>query len=342
MRWTLATDRLDLEGIWIVLESSPPASGISFASTGYHVHAGELLAGVDAERHRHLLIPLAAGEAARTYTNGRSVVIGRQVHEGVHYLAIVCLRPDLYSVFGRFCRELADSVEAAVSPAREAFDAFQRWRALFSESSMHGVLSEEALIGLIGELRAVQELLEKGASSDLRFWVGPLSQVHDLRSPAMAIEVKTTLVREGRVVGISSVDQLEEPPGVPLYLRHSRLERDPGGFRIDDVLNALLASGADRDSLDRLLGEVGVSIDRLDPYGERRYRSAETRLYDVAGDSFPRIIRSSFAGGDIPPGTLRLKYSIDLTNEPPVPLDEQDAEAVMLAFARDTDHGLDT
>ena len=39
--------------------------------------------------------------------------------------------------------------------------------------------------------------------------------------------------------------------------------------------------------------------------------------------------------GDLPPGTLRLSYSIDLTNEPPRPLSDDLAEAAFTSLARE-------
>jgi hypothetical protein len=56
---------------------------------------------------------------------------------------------------------------------------------------------------------------------------------------------------------------------------------------------------------------------------------SDCRVYDVASHAFPRLLRSSFTDGDIPAGTLRIGYSIDLTNEPPHPLQ---SSAIDLAF----------
>lgn len=341
-RWTLAIDRQDLDGVWTVLSTGRPASGVSVAPIGYHVAAGQLLAGIDHEGRRHLLIPLLPGEAARTNTKGRAVHVARLAHGGANYMTVFCLLPELHHVFTQFCRELADSVEEATSPAREAAEAFDRWRDLFSDAGRIGHLSDEVLVGLLGELLAVEDLLNRGASSDLGFWVGPFNEMHDLRTPTHAIEVKATLVREGRVVSISSVDQLQEPKGADLVLRHLRLQRDPGGFDIEALVAAAIDVGADAGEVARRLHEFGLTIDALDDYRGRKYRVAENRLYAVNGTAFPRITRSSFVAGDLPPGTLRVAYSIDLTNEPPYPLSDAEADAVLDAFASEAAHGMDS
>lgn len=336
------TTRRDLDGVWTVLESTRPPSGISVAPIGWDITAGPLLAGIDCEARRHLLIPLLPGEAARTNLKGRAVHLGRVSHNATQYLSVVCLTSELHPVFTQFCRELCDSVQAAASPAREAGLAFDRWKDLFSDAVAPGRLSEESLVGLLGELWVLEELLAGGAPSGLNYWVGPLQQVHDFRTVGHAIEVKATLVREGRVVSISSVDQLQEPHGGDLFLRHIRLEPDPAGVDLGELVSRVLDDGADRTALSRLLGELGVNLDDLSAYQGKRYRVAEQHTYDVTSDAFPRITRDSFATGDLPPGTLRLSYSIDLTNQPPVPLPHAEAVNVVTSFVGEATRGMDS
>lgn len=338
----MAKDRRDLEGVWKVLTTAGATGGIAVAPIGVDVAAGELLAGVDSEGRRHLLIPLGPGEAARTYMKGRGVQLTRVSQSGASYLTVFCLLPELHPVFTQFCRELVESVESASSPAREAAEAFDRWRQLFSDAAASGSLSEEALVGLIGELLALQDLLARGAAPSLEYWEGPLGRVHDFRIAGHAIEVKATLTREGRVVQISNVDQLQPPPGCDLVLRHVRLDRDPAGFNLEDLVEGIRTAGADEDSLSALLLKLDVSPQHLDVYSGRRYRVTDTRHYDVTSPAFPRIVRSSFNDGELPPGILHVRYAIDLTNEPPHPLTESATDKMLATFALEAGHGLDS
>ena len=204
-------DNRDLDGLWTVLETAPPSAGVEVVGTRYSVGAGEVLAGIDSDRRRYLLIPMVAGEAARTDTRGRAVQIVRISHSGVHFLAFVCLTSDLHVVFTQFSRELVAAVAEAVSPAKAAVEMFDRWRALFSDAAQAGVIGEEKLAGLMGELLILEELLSHGSPDQLHYWTGPTGHQQDFRTSSLALEVKTTLVREGRIVGISSVDQLDVP-----------------------------------------------------------------------------------------------------------------------------------
>lgn len=332
----------DLDAVWTVLESTPPDAGIEAVGLGYEVRAGELLAGIDGDGRRFLLIPLLSGEAARADTKGRAVHLLRLNHGGMQYLAVVCLSHELRTVFTQFSRELVTSIEDADSPARAAAEAFDRWRALFSEGTTRGVVGEDRIVGLIGELLTLEALLRNRASADLGCWKGPSGGAQDFRTATHAVEVKSTLVREGRIIGISSVEQLKPPPNTDLHLVHHRLEPDPGGFNIGDVFERLTAIGASPSELEAGFEDNGVFVSDFKHYVARRYRLVETRTYDAMGMAFPRITRDSFLGGEIPPGTLRITYSIDLTNEPPFPLSPSETEDVLQAMAKEAAHGMDS
>lgn len=335
-------DRRDLAAVWTVLESDLPNAGIVAVGIGYSVAAGEIMAGVDGEGHRFILIPLMPGEAAKVDTKGRAVHLLRLKHAETQFLAVMCLSRDLYSVFTQFSRELLGSVESVDSPAKAAADAFDRWKALFSDAIQRGLLPESQLVGLIGELLTVQALLKISAPADLLYWRGPFGDAQDVRTQSHALEVKATLAREGRIVGISSIDQLQPRPHTSLFLVHHQLETDPGGFNVMEVTQRLLSLGASPLALAAGLAEHRINLDDLGPYEGRRYRLVKTRMYDVAEAAFPRITRASFSEGDIPAGTLRVSYSIDLTNEPPVPLSTDSMNLVLHAIAKDAGYGMDS
>lgn len=333
--------RRDLAAVWTVLESDPP-DGIEAVATGYEVAAGELLAGIDGVGHRYLLVPLLPGEAARNDTKGRAVHLIRLQHAGTHYLAVMCLSRELYTVFTQFSRELVGSVEDAKSPAKAVAEAFDRWKALFSDAVQRDLLSEERLVGLFGELLTVESLLANGAPGTLSYWRGPSGEAQDFRTTTHALEVKSTLAHEGRIIRISSVDQLQAPPNTSLCLAHYRFDRDPGGVNLSGLIERLTSMGASSDDLSAGLAEIGVYMDDLGPYKGRRYRHVETRSYDVSAQGFPRITRSSFIGGEIPSGTLGMSYSIDLTNAPPSPLNTNEAAEMLRAMASEAVYGMDS
>jgi hypothetical protein len=176
----------------------------------------------------------------------------------------------------------------------------------------------------MAELQCLTEMLRHDPLRRLDPWTGPLGHQHDFSAGSFAVEVKATTVREGRIVSISSVDQLDPNPEGTLYLSVHRFERIGAspGITLPSLIAEVEAMGANQGELFRRLNRVGYSAVHDDLYRERVYRLVERRIYDTSESGFPKITRSSFVSAELPAGTLRLRYSIDLTNEPPSPLAE--------------------
>ena len=82
MRYLLMPNRATLESIWSVLNTSASThkNGIYAAPTGLGIEAGDVLAGVDAESNRHLLVPLLPGEAFAPDLSGDAIQLRRVDH----------------------------------------------------------------------------------------------------------------------------------------------------------------------------------------------------------------------------------------------------------------------
>jgi hypothetical protein len=96
------------------------------------------------------------------------------------------------------------------------------------------------------------------------------------------------------------------------------------------------------EAIAKRLAALGGSIEGLDRYSGRRLRKLEARFYNVEVFAFPRITRDSFLGGDLPPGTMHVGYSIDLTNEPPSPLDQSSEAQVIAEFSKEASREMDS
>ena len=188
------------------------------------------------------------------------------------------------------------------------------------------LLSDEALIGLLGELSPCSSAARSRGAR-------PISGSGSARSassttsarPPHAIEVKATLVREGRIVAISSIDQLQEPAGADLSCVHTQVRPRPRRVRIwrtsSPGSSPQAPSMTSSRRADCARSAWTWTTSRPTPAGSSG-RSRRGPTTSTARPS-PRLLRSSFTDGDIPPGTLRISYAIDLTNEPPSPLDDE-------------------
>lgn len=293
--------------------------------------AGPLLVGLDGQGYRHLLVPIGPGE--RMVEDRRSA--GVQIREHLleeesgkrrRFVDVVCLRPDLNELFAIVAAEMLDRLEADPDlPDRACRLVLERWRELL-DSQGTGVPGLDRLIGVFGELWQLRELVRRHPAA-LDSWAGPRGARHDFVAPAVALEVKTTLARQGRFAEIHGHDQLEPPEGSRLYLAFVQLEQAPAGLSVADLAAATVDAGADRSVLNALLAAAGLNPAVLAATATMRFRVTTHRLYAVDGP-FPRIVSASFVGGVLPPGVLRLTYRIDLSGEPPHPLTEWEADAV--------------
>lgn len=324
---------LDLNAIFTVLsnEGGEP-DALQAVRTGVAVSAGEALAAVDAIGRRHLLVPLRDGEAFAEDRSSSGVQLVRADHGGDHYLAVVCNNHDLDDVFARFCKELLEILDGSPMAAKHAVDALARWRRLFADAQPDA-LGDTQLVGLLAELLVLEEIVARDPSRRVNIWTGPSKSQHDFRAGPSALEVKATTVREGRVVSISSIDQLVTPEGGSLHLVHYRFEHDPAGESLPGVVERIQELSVDHQDLLARLAANGYLPADADKYRTRTYSVVETRTYDVDSLAFPKIVPSSFKGGKQPAGTQRLSYAIDLVNEPPHPLSDRDVDSLLTRFA---------
>jgi hypothetical protein len=222
--------------------------------------------------------------------------------------------------------------ESPNSPEAACRRVLSRWRELLDRETA-GLLSNESAAGLWGELWNLRELASRNPAC-LANWTGPLGAAHDFRSDAAALEVKTSLARDGRRYRIHGVDQLAPPEGAPLYFAAMKIELDEStGESLPDMIRGIIDVGFDAVDLLGRLAMVGYDTRDDEHYHRLRYRLRESRFH-LVDDDFPRIIRSSFVAGALPNQVEGLTYTVDLSGDPPHPLDAGAVDGMYTALAR--------
>lgn len=324
------------EGQWNVLFSrrTAAAEAITANDSGTVVPAGKVLYGIDAAGCRHLLVPVLGGGVAEDHeSQGVQVGVRTLHHEGATtlYADLACMKPRFNTEFGHIVDDVLSALAEGAPSASACSNSLEKWRDLL-RTGRKGALDERAAIGLFGELLLLRDLVLFSPGA-IRSWTGPGGGRFDFSGSDAAVEVKTSTRRYGRLAEISGETQLDAPPGLVLHLNFVRLEIVPaGGQRLWDLHAEILEAGVPASEMKRKLDELDIddTVLRDDP---RRYRMLESRLYRVEGN-FPRIVRASFVGAEIPPGTLRFRYVIDLSGEPPFPLDAESRDAVLEKVSR--------
>ncbi len=328
----------DLEVVWAVLETQEgDVDGLRVSGTGVALPAGEVLVASAGDGHRHVLLPLQDGAAFAADTATRGVHITRRrldTGRGIaEFVDVECRLTHLNPVFATLAEDMLQAaVDAPEHPATACRIVLDRWRE-FLGTDRSPLLSEERTVGLLAELLELLAVLQHDPGRRIDVWTGPGGATHDLRRGPHAIEVKGTQIREGKFIEIHGLEQLVPPPAGTLHIAWHRFERDDtSALSLPAVIREIRGQGVDNLALIERLALAGYDPAQADEYERRRYRTVASRLYRV-DDTFPRIVPASFAGGDAPPGVLRLRYTIDLTNEPPVPVGDHDADAVHRTLA---------
>lgn len=324
------------EGQWNLLRSrqTSDVETITANDSGVAVPAGRVLYGIDASGCRHLLVPVH-GEVVQDHeSQGVRVGVRCLLNEGKEtlYADLACMMPRFNAEFAHIVDDVLHELGAGAPPHSVCRNALEKWRDLLLRADRKGRLDEGEAAGLFGELLLLRDLVTISPNA-VRSWTGPGGGRFDFSVSDAAIEVKTSARRYGRLVEISGETQLDAPAGLALHLLFVRIEPvRAGGSSLWDLYTSIIESGASPRAMQQKLNELDLDEPVL-MHDERRYRVLESRLYRVEG-SFPRIVPASFTDGELPPGTLRLRYLIDLSGEPPVPLDPAAKQSVFQKIFR--------
>lgn len=330
---TPANDReLSAELSYRLLEEKgvPPLGELTRMATEVGTSTGTVVFAVDHEMRRHLLVPTDTVDPSFEDRKSPGIhlfstwLVGEAGRSP--YIDLVCPDSRFARLFSRFADDLVSRLGASSEPARTCTISLARWRDMFRRVPDRA-LSHRQACALLGELVQLARLAAVHPNRALKSWTGWEKDRVDFRGGASALEVKSTLAREGWSVRVHGLDQLDDSTFEELHLLIYRFERvADGGMTLPETIQRLLDLGVDSAELHARLLAVGYSPhDRS--YDALRFDERERRLYRV-GDSFPRLIRSSLVGGGPPDGVTGLQYTVSLDSSRSAPLPSSDLETV--------------
>jgi hypothetical protein len=231
---------------------------------------------------------------------------------------LVCHRPELESIFAAFCADVIARITADPKgePIVIASNALSRWRSLFSSAGRR--LGPQQLRGLFAELVVLRRLISR-PGGNVETWTGPLKQPHDFSAGGWAVEVKASGVGETRV-RIHGIKQLQPPDSGALALAHLQVDEDDAGQTVPELVAAIRGVCGPTPLMLRL-ELAGYQTADEKHYENLRLRVVQETWYAV-DDSFPRVISTSFAGGQAPEGVDDLHYDVDFALASPIVLEQ--------------------
>lgn len=299
----------------LALVAAPGNSEFRVFPSDVSLEGRPVLYAVDHEGRYHLLVPVPAGTTIDPDRRSAGVHLSsRELDDKdgpASFLDVGCQKRHLHELFIHLADEMVQELRTAANPLTACRAVLGRWRELLNREPS-SVLSEQALAGLYGELWHLRELARISPNA-LQSWVGPTGERHDFARGGTALEVKTTTRTDEQRYEIHGIDQLEPPLRGTLYLSTVLAEQTrAGGESLPDVITEIESLGVERLSLWSKLASAGYHRADEHHYGSSRFHLRTTSMYRV-DESFPRIVRGSFPGGELPPRILHVSYVVDLT-----------------------------
>ena len=311
-------------------KGAPPLGELTRMATAVETPTDPAVFAIDHEMRRHLLVPTDAVDQSLTDRGSPGIHLASTWLVGetgrTPYIDLLCPDSRFARLFSRFADDLVSRLGVSGDPARTCTSSLARWRDMFRRIPDRA-LSPRQACALLGELVQLESLAASHPHRALKTWTGWERDRVDFRGGTSALEVKTTLAREGWSLRVHGLDQLDDSTFGELHLIIYRFERvAEGGTTLPEVVQRLLDLGVDSAELHARLLAVGYSPHDA-TYDALRFDERERRLYRV-DDRFPRLIRRSLVGGKPPDGVTGVQYTVSLNSPTPAPLGPRDLEAV--------------
>ena len=221
-------------------------------------------------------------------------------------LMLISNREEFRNEFATVCAQFVDPGKNGTERIKITEDPiiwWQTWKNLLGNAS-----TDKTPYSVLCEMLVLKHVLTFDPTAK---WTASESGTHDIESETHSYEVKSTIVRYGALLTISSQFQLLTPK--PLDLFFVRVEESPAGVSINDVAKELLDAGYEEFRLERQLSKA--HFDRGSSYREKKYSILEKRIYTV-DEEFPKITAESFKGDVIPHAIIEINYTVDLDGVP--------------------------
>ena len=226
------------------------------------------------------------------------------------------LTADLMRMTEQLSRRDSGAMEMVVS-------RLLRWQEML-EKAHSKVLSQSKIIGLIGELLFLRDLMLPVLSANdvIHSWRGPYGDEQDFLLGGGIVEIKTQLSTSDEYLTISSENQLDTSSG-PIMICHQTLyvpsTQEAGATSLNGIVTQLVEQISKVDaaaSQQFSLALIEVGYIKKEEYDRPLYL-LNTRSFLEVVEGFPRL-----SAADIPEGVNRVRYRVSLQSCKKFELDE--------------------
>lgn len=308
----------NLDAVWVELEtrmSNPKAGAQTMICPEflYRIYAG--VVGIPSKRYLVIEIPDSQKKDFDSFSvpKGISLSIVDPIikHSGFVACLLEATSADQNDVFTIVAEDILNElskkdVDGFVAALKQRIE---KWKDFFKNPERRQ-LSEEVVIGLIGELSLIEDLLEQGITYAADLWNGPLKSAQDFQGDDIALEVKTSCSSQVKTVKISSEIQLDDSGRSHLFLVINRLEHDDAfGRPLPEYVSSIYEKlpTQKKNLFLAKLKCLGYDHETSEIYTQA-YSLKERFVYRVT-EGFPRILPS-----DLKSGVTNVNYRVSLAN----------------------------
>lgn len=252
--------------------------------------------GLSSQRNPRLAFLSSAMAPEITSTKAIRVSCVQEANDA-HWMFFDLLEPSASAVYFTLCDDLVAALESSCAKDESSAvmclkNRFTAWRKMFRQE--RGSLSEEQVVGLLGELYFMDKFLisEIGAARTVKAWSGIDGTNKDFSDGCRWYEVKATSLG-ANFVKINSLAQLSsDVPGALVVVRYETMSQgyDDPDCTVSKIFKRIMASIED-DAVraDFLTKLVSYGFDVVQETEGNRYRVEEMAFYRV-DDTFPRVL----------------------------------------------------
>lgn len=307
----------DLESIWSEIEQLGKGNGknhfrLVYVDLLFRAYIG--VSGVPAKRYLSIEIPETEKEKIESFAEpqGLTIRISEPIVKHPGYVACIlqATASDLNDVFTFVAQDVLEELSRQREDetyVKTLIARINKWKQFF-KNGPNNLLSDEKVLGLVGELSFIRDSLDHGLFDLVDNWNGPVRAAQDFQGKTFAVEVKATSAKELEYVHISSEAQLDNSGKDVFILAAYKVKKESqSGISLPDLVT-LIAEQLKEKQKGRFFASLlclGFSMESADLYPER-FSIEERRFYNVL-TGFPRIIRA-----DLPNGISDVYYGLHL------------------------------
>lgn len=219
---------------------------------------------------------------------------------------------EVSGLFYKFCEDITEQTRGLANE-KDGYKAitnrFFQWKKMFV-ASRNAVLTEPAIMGLIGELLFLKDDLSVriGLSAALRSWSGQELTHKDFSIDDSWFEIKT-ISRGNPCVRISSLEQLSsDHEGELVVYALEKMSAEYNGITLNKLVLDILKMFSSQEDKDLFMTKVSIQGYEYNNYYDDFVFELSSKTRYVVNKDFPKL-----TSADVPRAITKVSYDILLT-----------------------------